>query len=140
MYKCRNFKLYELIDRELFRASGEAAWLRFDDRALITLDTLRDHLGPLTVNDWYWHGRFNWRGLRHPGYSEYSPTSQHASGRAFDCVSRLHTAEEMRQFIYSNPDLFPHIRGIEVGVNWLHFDVGNRDTRGGQWQKFGSGK
>ena len=93
------------------------------------MDTLRDFVGvSLTVNDWSWGGGSQYRGLRTYGTPYFSKFSQHSFGRAFDVVSDDITAEEMRQAILTNPEIFPYVRAIELGTSWLHFDV--RNARG----------
>ena len=109
---------------------GDRAWSLLDERALFTLDTLRDIFGPITVNDWMWGGRFSERGLRTQDGNTGSKYSQHRFGRAIDCIFKDTTAEEVREYIFSNPDMFPHIRGVELGTSWLHFDIGNRFGNG----------
>jgi hypothetical protein len=126
MYKCKHFKIYELVSEDIYKKRGEKAWYLFDSRALEMLDKVREFSGSLTVNNWYWKGNREWSGLRTPESPYYSPYSQHTYGRAFDCIAREKTAQELREHILSNPEEFPYIRGIELGVSWLHFDTGNR--------------
>ena len=123
MYKCRHFRIQELVDRETFNIRGERAWELLDDRALVALDDVRDGLGPTTVNNWHIGGDREWSGLRTVKSPYYSPYSQHSFGRAFDCVFRDVTAEEARRYIVDKAPEF--ITAIEMNVSWLHFDVRN---------------
>ncbi len=126
MYKTKHFTITELVPPHVYEERGDKAWSLLDDRALKTLDTLRDKFGSTTVNSWSWNGDRMWSGLRtseSPYGSEYS---QHRYGRAFDCIFKEKTAEEVREYVLANQDEFPYIRGIELDVSWLHFDVGNR--------------
>jgi len=55
MYKSDHFWVEELLPKEFFlkyRHKGDALWLIFDDRLLMTLDSLRDQFGIMTINDW----------------------------------------------------------------------------------------
>jgi len=128
-YQCRNFKIHELVSPDIYKSRGEKAWQLLDDRALWTLDALRDKYGAITVNNYFWGGDREWSGLRTHNSPYYSPTSQHSFGRAFDCIFHSHTAETIRKHIQANPDadIFKYIRGIELDVTWLHFDVRNCD-------------
>lgn len=128
-YRCKHFKIQELVSRKVYKDRGDKAWELLDPRALETLDTLRDNLGvSLTVNDWSWGGGRQNSGLRMPGTKYYSRYSQHSFGRAFDVISSHVTADYMREHILNNEHLYPHIGSIELGVSWLHFDV--RNARG----------
>ena len=126
MYKTKHFTITELVPPDVYEARGDRAWSLLDDRALETLDALRDKFGKTTVNNWQWNGFRKWSGLRTPGSPYFSKYSQHTFGRAFDCIFAETTAEEVREYVLEHQDEFPHIRGIELDVTWLHFDVGNR--------------
>ena len=125
MYQCKHFEIYELVPPSVYEKRGQKAWELLDERALVTLDTLRDNLGVCTVNNYYFGGSRKWSGLRTPESPYYSPTSQHSLGKAFDCLFKTVSAEEARQHILSNRDLYPHITGLELDVSWLHFDIRN---------------
>ncbi len=125
MYKPRFFKAQELVPPSIYKQRGERSLSLIDDRVLITLDQLRRVLGPCTVNDWCFGGRFEQSGLRTDECKAYSPTSQHTFGRAMDCKFRDHTAEEVRQFVINSKETFPFITFIEADVSWFHFDVRN---------------
>ena len=125
MYQCKHFQLQELIPPHVYDERAEKAWQLLDDRALITLDSLRDRFGFTTVNNWHIGGNYKWRGLRTPECPEFSPYSQHTFGRGFDCVFSGTSAEEARSYILSRKEEFPFIRSMEKGVSWLHFDVRN---------------
>ncbi len=126
MYKCRHFVIQELVDPEIYKLRGEKAWELFDDRALITLDALRDEFGPIIVNNWHFGGSRKWSGLRTSSSSYYSPTSQHSFGRAFDCLPKNISVEKMREeIIRSRNSKFPYITGLELNVTWIHFDTRN---------------
>lgn len=124
-YECTHFYLHELVSRDFFDTHGQKGWLAFDDRLLATADALRDRYGPMVINNWAFGGPFQWRGLRQPGSPHYSPLSQHSFGRALDCHYPGKATEEVRQDLIKNIHLFPHIRGIEMDVGWLHVDVRN---------------
>lgn len=121
-YRPTHFTLQELVDPDTYESLGQKAWLVLDPRALTTLDRIRARFGPCTVNNWNDGGRFKYRGFRPRYCIEGAPFSQHRFGRAFDLHSNT-PAHEMREYILSNRDEFPHLSTLEVDVDWLHFDV-----------------
>lgn len=123
MYRCKYFKLYELLPPSLYE-NEEEGWERFDERLLKTIDIIRELLGvPLIANSWKQGGTFTQRGLREQNSKTGSPKSQHKLGRALDVVSSTMPAEEMRQKIAEHADELPYNIRIEAGVSWLHVDV-----------------
>ena len=127
MYKCTHFGIKELVSKGTHDKRGEKAWALLDDRALQTVDFLREKYGSITINDWSWGGKSHWRGLRTPDSAYYSTYSQHSFGRAFDLIFKNTTAEKVRQDITANPNdpAFRFINSFEEGTSWLHFDVRN---------------
>ena len=132
-YKCRYFDIKELVPPEVYYALGEKAWSLFDDRALITLDELREAFGACTVNDWSFGGKFTESGLRVADCKHYSQFSRHSFGAAFDCKFKDFTPQEVQEIIMADPTKFKHISRIESTnktLAWLHFDVGNFPHKG----------
>lgn len=125
MYIPKFFIIEELISEVVFRKYGKLAWQFFDDRALKTLDRLRERFGKATVNDWLWGGEYDSRGFRAPDDPDGAEMSAHKRGQAFDVVFEKHPAEDVRGDILRNPDDFPYINAIEANVNWLHYDCRN---------------
>jgi len=83
MYKCEHFDIEELVPEDVFNERGEKCWELLDEDILADLDTLRDLLGPLTINDWKWGGGFQYSGFRPEGCGVGSKYSQHKLGKAF---------------------------------------------------------
>lgn len=128
MYKCKHFIIQELVPEHIYDKRGDKAWELLDQRALITLDALRERFGYTTVNNWSMGGNREWSGLRTYNSPYFSETSQHSFGRAFDCIFQGRIAEDVRQYILANPKEFPYITSVELGTSWLHFDVRNTDA------------
>lgn len=129
-YRCRHFKLWELVDQATYSAMGEKAWLLFDNRALETLDWLRDTYGPVVVNDWKAGGKFQYSGFRPEHCIEGAKHSQHKYGRAFDCKFREISADQVRADLIARPGRAPLMTAIEVPspghpMSWFHFDTRN---------------
>jgi hypothetical protein len=139
IYKPDFFALDELVCLEIYHKFGEVAWQFFDNRLLITIDTIRQRIGRvITVNDWQVHGQFTQRGFRclqcqlvkdaiNTGRLYVSP---HMTGQAVDFDVEGMVAEEVRQYIIKNQNLWPYPIRLEAGVGWVHMDV--RDAEQGK--------
>jgi len=130
MKRCKHFRIEELVPKELFDLVKEdALWKIFDERLLETIDALKEKFpeGTMTINNWLWNGLRNQSGLRTKNSEYYSSTSQHSDGKAVDCIFSDYNEDSVRQYIINNPEEFPHIKGIELDVSWLHIDVRLRD-------------
>jgi len=127
--KSKYFKIHELVPKKMFEKYGEKAWRYVDVRLIESIDTLKEHfnLGTMTINNYFWGGSREWSGIRTPESKYYSYGSQHSYANAIDAVFSHYSAEEVRNYIIDNKDLFPYIKGIELGVSWLHIDVRNED-------------
>ncbi len=127
--KSKYFKIHELVPKKMFEEYGESAWKYVDPRLIESIDKLKEHfnLGTMTINNYFWGGNREWSGIRTPDSPYYSYGSQHSYGNAFDIVFSNYTTEEARNYIIDNPDKFPYIKGMELGVDWLHIDVRNED-------------
>lgn len=127
LYKCRHFSIRELVPPHVYKERHQKAWELLDVRLLQTIDALRDEFGFTTINNWYLRGgRRKESGLRTPQCATYSQFSQHTFGRAADMIFRdWLDAGKVRRQILENPEKFPLIDAMELGVNWLHIDVRN---------------
>jgi hypothetical protein len=128
IYQTKHFKIHELVDRKTFEEMGESAFTLFDINTLCALDDLREFFAlPITVNNWFWGGEFEWRGYRTPlkAIELKAPRSMHRFGRAFDLDIKGVSAEEARKIIMENQDhnLLKIITRLEDGRSWVHFDT-----------------
>ncbi|AUR86027.1 peptidase M15 [Vibrio phage 1.081.O._10N.286.52.C2] len=140
MYKCKHFKIQEIVTPQMYAAWGDRCWSLFDERLLITLDALRERFGSCTINDWMWGGNFKYSGMRDEHFyssvqAYLNSRSQHKYGRAADCKFSAIVAAEVRAYILENPSEFPHVKFIETGplangktMTWVHIDVRNGDV------------
>jgi len=135
MKKCKSFKIQELVPPDVFKSHGEDAWAFVDPKLIDMVDLLKERFpkGTITINNYLWNGSRVASGLRIPTNEHYSKTSQHALHpvdlvfRAVDCLFSDYDAEDVRQDIKDNPDVYVHVRGLEDGVSWLHMDTRNRN-------------
>ena len=124
-FQLKHFRIEELVCPETFSSFGDNSWWFLDEKALQTLEALREAFGALTVNDWAFGGNYKYSGFRHPSCKIGAALSQHKFGRAFDVKSQNFTAEQMQAFILANPERFPFISAMENAAHtktWLHFD------------------
>lgn len=134
-YRPTSFIVQELVPPEIYDARGERAWELLDPMALMSLQSVRDKFGPITVNNWHAGGVYKESGVRSSGTSTGAPYSMHRYGRAFDCKSSSVTPREMCDYILSNRKEFPYITCIEntdATPTWLHLDTRNHN-RDGIW-------
>ncbi|MGB2264140.1 MAG: hypothetical protein ACPH3C_03060 [Glaciecola sp.] len=133
MHRAEHFAIYELVPPDIHAKYGDFAHHFLDERALRVIDSIRKRYGPMTINSYIWGGDRSESGLRTPDCKHYSPTSQHAFGRAFDLIPSRVTAQEIRDDLidYSIGVLkLPHsINSITVedNVSWLHVDIRNNN-------------
>lgn len=127
--KSKYFKIHELVPKALFKKKGEACWRYIPQTLIDSIDKLKERFpeGSMTINNYFWGGKREWSGLRTPDSKWFSATSMHSFMMAVDIVFSKYTAEEVRKDIMDNPEVYPHIKGLELEVNWVHIDVRNED-------------
>lgn len=128
--KSKRFAIHELVDKDTFALLGDGAWGLVSWKIIETIDKLKEvfPLGSMTINNYFWGGSREWSGLRTPDSPYYSAKSMHSMQedgvfKAVDIVFSKYTAQNVREFILSNQDMFPLIRRMEDGVSWVHIDV-----------------
>ena len=127
-YRPTHFRIEELVTPGIFQMYGVRAFSLFDSRLLWTADAVRGYFDkPVRCNNWHNDGTFTQRGYRPPDSLIGAETSEHRFGRALDIDVIGLGAEEVRQEILSRQerDAFQYITRLEVGVNWVHFDLKN---------------
>lgn len=139
MYKCKYFKIKELVNPAMLSIPENILWMMFDDRILRNADQIREWYGECTVNT----AVLEDCGLRafNAGGAVYS---QHKYGRALDIhilaiekSAKLVKDDEQRkkykieQYNAVRQDLMKRLEGVnfENNIGWLHIDVGNRANR-----------
>ena len=129
MYKCKHFKIEELVDEGTYLLYKEHygeqhfetfLWLLFDQTLLMAIDDLRDKHGSCNINNWHLGGDFSWSGLRTPESPWYSEGSMHSVGKAFDLKFARATADEVRACLRSKAPA--GITRVELGTTWVHID------------------
>lgn len=122
------FKINELVGGRTYRSHKERAWRFLDYRLLYALLVIREGIGKsITVNS----GRRQQRGLRtiaqqmvkNKVYKNQLYISAHLLGKAVDFHVKGMTAQEVRNWIVQNENLFPFKIRLEDRVSWVHLDV-----------------
>jgi len=130
--KPQYFSLDELVCPDVYDTYGEKAFMFFDIRLLIMLDTIRDRIGKaIFINNWQIHGNYSQRGLRclrcdlvkvkYLAGEMYE--SAHLLGKAADFEVQGLLAEEVRLWIVAKADWWPYHIRLEKGTEWVHLDV-----------------
>ena len=133
MYISKHFALHELVPSSIFEALGIRAWELLDERLLVTLDALREHFGPCTVNNWRDGGPYRESGFRTFESTTGVKFSQHRYGRAADCKFATVTPVEASAYIVANAEKFRLLTTLEdvaATPTWLHVDVRLNRTTG----------
>ena len=100
IYKCKHFKLQELVSPLVFNKYGDFGWSFFDAEILKDLDKIREIFGSaITINTWLFGGNTTQCGLRSNmdkmvKYKKNVYCSAHCMGKAFD----LHCVDNVRLF------------------------------------------
>ena len=136
----KNLWLHEYIPEQLYREYESRGMLKYLvsrlDRNLINSDqSLRDHFGAITINNWYNGGNRQWSGLRTSDSPYYSVNSMHSYYKASDKLFANGSPEEWIQYAIDHA-IELGITGIEEGVTWLHTDT--RMLIGEEYKIFGA--
>jgi len=124
MYKCKYYKIQELVSPQTYKKFGEGAWMFFGEDELKDIDTIREVYGsPIKINDGI---SFTQSGLRDDDNIGTS-LSAHKMGKAFDlkcikgnhtalwgCVSKLITAGKLR--------VLRRLENRKSAPTWTHVD------------------
>ena len=134
MYKCKHFKVQELVSPQVYQRYGEFCWKFFSDLLKIDLDTIREYHGyGITINDWVFGGKnFTQCGFR----SNLEPMvkskntlycSAHCMAKAFDLHSSYSNFKLYKDIEeLKNKGLLKAVRRIESRKStkdgWVHID------------------
>ena len=124
-----NFRLEEFIDPDTFGRFGELSIWFIDPRLVTLAQFMRERLGkPCTINNWHGGGQYNYSGFRPPDCPIGATLSQHRFGRAMDLKVSGMTADEVRDDIIGNFDIYRKVglTTIEDGdyaPTWCHIDI-----------------
>lgn len=129
------FKIYELVDEQVYNKYGEFAWNFFRSELLETLLFIRQYFDkPIIINNWKKGGKFSQRGYRsNLSYMVKDKKnlycSAHCLGAGVDFDIKDYSALEVREILLQIQDKLPHPIRLEDGVNWVHLDVYNNTDK-----------
>ena len=130
-YRCKNFRIEELVSPDFHKRWKGSAWWFIDSGAAHDLDVIRDHFGvSVTINDWLWNGRYVASGLRQKGDQYFNPTSAHSFGRGFDIKVRGWKSKDVQAEIkkMKKDGKLKYITRLEVDTDgWTHIDTHNTE-------------
>lgn len=130
-----NFLAQEFIGKDHFNhlrskyeddSKLEHAFYRYIDRDTVKVaQNIRNHIDTsMTINDWFYGGKFENRGYREPSFynNQRFKISQHQRGLAIDFHCEKYSPKQIRNKI------IPHWKDlgfnrIEMDVNWVHVDL-----------------
>lgn len=142
-YKCKYFKIKELVNPDLLKKIGEeTAWKLFDKWLLKAADGIRTKYGPCTINA----DGLTDCGLRDPQSPTGAKYSMHKIARGLDlhirtieqAAAKIKDPVERKKFKIRE---YNKVReqlmldsefdclSFEHNIPWLHIDTGNRDSR-----------
>lgn len=143
MYKCKYFKITELVHPDLLKSIGEEkCWFLLDDRLLRYADKLREKFGKITVNA----NGLTECGLRKIESDTGAIFSAHKYGRALDLhistieveASKIKGSLERKNYKIKEYNKIREkllslseyrVLNFEHNISWLHIDVANRENR-----------
>lgn len=136
MYKCKYFKINELVNPEVLKTMLEyTAWVVFDPNLLKCADMIREKYGACTINV----GSLTDCGLRAIDSKTGAKWSAHKFGRALDLhilaieKKSLSKEEKIKAYNKIRQELLTDKRfdclNFEEGISWLHIDTFNRQSR-----------
>ena len=121
------FRPEELLPPEVFTELGARGLLLFPPDLLRVADRLREVVGRLQCNTWYWHRGVQthyYRGFRPYDCKVGAKTSMHKMGLALDFMPLDTPVEDCRKIIQEQHQQdFAPVRRMEMNVNWLHLDM-----------------
>ena len=126
-----NFRLEELVSKEVYELLGDRAWLLLDMSLLRDLDKFVTDLKSDTnctaviINDWLWGGNFNQSGFREHSSEVGAKGSWHREGGGDDLKFKGITALEAYNYLRKKQFKYPAIKRVEnpeVTKTWLHID------------------
>lgn len=144
----KNFLVEEFVPQKIYEKYGDASLWFVDPKIVNIAQLIRDYFGKsMTINNWHNGGSFNYRGFRPDSFyyqwnadiSAYTSKrkgklSQHRMGRAIDFNISGMTADEVREEILKNEEMW-----IEAGVTtmedaaysktWIHLDCRYRNNK-----------
>lgn len=126
MKKSKYFDIRELVPKDVYEKLGESAWELLDRKAIDTIDFIKEKSGRIvTVNNWKWGGKDQYRGYRPKDCPIGAKFSAHKDGKAFDVTVKGWTDEQLEKWLLEHESELPYnIRIEEENTNCkVHIDT-----------------
>lgn len=135
MYKCKYFKIQELVCPHVYEKYGDKSWEFFNEEFLKDLDIVREVLRvPIIINNWSTGGKYRESGNRCQFCSIVAKKivnkelnmSMHNLYQAFDLKPKGLEIKKAVEIIMDNVHRFRAIKRIEnpdYTPTWLHIDA-----------------
>ena len=136
MKNSKNFLIQELVPEIIWKRYGENSRWFISKEMVEIIQKIRNRYGKsITVNNWYFDGRLQYRGYRPPMTEIGSMYSQHKLGQALDFNVEDYEPGEVYADIITHQDLFlgigvTTIEDLEYTPTWTHID--RRNTKLGR--------
>ena len=137
MYKCKYYKIQELVSPVVYNKWGEQAWMFFSEDTLRDLDYIRESYGsPIIINNWVSGGTLKQCGLRSnmDDLVKSKKTlylSAHIRGTAFDLHCFYGHNNKLWQHCYnlikSKKISFNGLEDYKKTNGWVHIQRTNID-------------
>ena len=136
-YKCKYFKIKELVCPELLKTVPESTlWMMFDDRLLMCADIIREKCGVVIINtatltdcgvrDWT-----SKTGAKYSAHKFFRALDGHIQSiekqYAGNKTEKTKAYNKVREALMADPRL--DCLNFENNISWLHFDTYNRPNR-----------
>lgn len=121
------FDVREFVDPRTWQLRGIKAAELIDPKIVAICDILREHAGPLIVNNWHNKGQYKSSGFRAVWDNTGGVLSQHRCGRAADVKSKKYKPGQLLSIIMQHKAEFmvaglTCIESLQFTPTWLHLD------------------
>lgn len=139
MYKCKYYKIQELVSPIVYNQWGNRAWMFFDEDVLRELDYIRETYGKgIIINNYHIGGNLKQCGLR-SNMDELVKSkttlylSAHCLAKGFDMHSADGNNKALWQHIYNliltkKLKKFRRLENIKATPTWAHADCFQSDS------------
>lgn len=141
-----NFSDFEFVHPDIWHQWGAQSMSWVNPHAPPMIQRLRNNVGGITINDWYWGGGYTSSGVRRPQDASdgmFAPLGGHFGGFCFDLKFDVEgmTTDEVFEHILARQDYYNFITRIEnieatrtkqgkLGRDWMHIETGFQERDG----------
>jgi len=132
MYKCKYFKIEELVSPELYNSLGEQkCWELLPEIVKQQLDAIRDEfyiyssMG-IIINNWANGGQYKYSGVRPVDCNIGAANSFHKKWIAFDLkASQIQNTDKLQEFMRIMAKSFniARVEKFEHTPSWVHIEI-----------------